>query len=203
MSEYNKIKKRSVFIIITGYTLLILGSVFLIKTETTNTFKKKSINVIYTSYENGICYFKTDCLNIKNDNGCRNYYTTENAYNFKCSYLNVVLGYDNSSMMLCTINHFEKGFNYPELGEVWYNSTYSKFYDIVNVGDTLNVWYDENKGKCLLNFDKSGYVAGIIIVVLGLTVVFMNCGTIRKNRVSIQDESYNKKTTNFINVNMV
>ena len=198
-----KLTRRTVFRTLVGYTLLITGCVIFIHSETTNTYKKTSLSVIYTSYENGVCLFKTDCLNKKSDNGCKKYYSRDNAYTFKCSYLNVVFGYQNNGTMMCSINKFEKGFNYPELGEVWYNSTYAKFYNLVSVGDKVDVWYSENEGKCVLDIDKTGYAAGIIILIMGLVIIFMNCINPVKNKVAVQDESYVKKSTNFINVNVV
>jgi hypothetical protein len=192
-----------IIVTIIGYAILIIGSVLLIKTESDDTYKKKSLDVIYTNYENGICSFEKYCFPIKYDNGCRNYYTEDNENNFDCSYLNVVLGENGTSKVACIIKQYELGFYYPEFGDVWYNSTYMKYYNIVYVGDKINVWYDKTKGECKFDYNQYNYASSIILIVFGLIITLSNCGSIRRKKNRIHDEHYNKKPTNFVNVERV
>lgn len=193
-----------IILLILGYTLLISGCILIIENEDKNDFKKMSLTVIYTSYENDICLFETDCFNINFDNGCRKYYTLDNEFNFDCTYLNVVLGKGDNNEMLCGLNHFENGFYYPEFGEVWYNSTYTDLYKLVNVGDTIDVWYNNKKGECILDhdYDRSKYATGIILLVIGLIVVLSNIGNHRK-KIHNYDDGYKRKSTNFVNIEQV
>lgn len=192
-----KTAKCEILFMIIGYMLLIIGCVLLIETEQKDIFEKKSLSVIYTGYENTVCSFNTDCLSLSYDNGCRKYYTSSNKDTFNCSYLNVVFGISSTNEMLCNINHIEKGFYYPELGEVWYNSTFTDHYNIINVGDTLDLWYSSKKGECKFKYDKPGYALCIVLIVIGFLTVLSTCGNPR-NRVHIGDEQPKKKTSNFI-----
>lgn len=132
--------------------------------------------VIQTEYQKMLCSCKLDCSE-NSQNGCVNY--CQNNKKFECSQLNInILIKENTQ---CSVTNLEKGFDYTYNNQTWYNSEYSIYYKLYNIGDTYNIYYNK---KCMsIDSYKSHMGDATVCIIFSCVSIFVfHCCTSGKKR---------------------